>query len=105
MRLSQTRYATGISTIFTTETERRIVNESEDIGKVNEPEEFDKNKWTIIRKTETTITLNRPTTVELTCATIVNRIPDIINAKPGFVPTCNMDELFYRTKNLNEYIK
>lgn len=97
--------ATGMSAIVTTETEQGIVIESECIGKVYGPEEFDKNEWTIIGEPETTITVNRPATVELTCATIVNRIPDVINAKPGFVPTCNMDELFYRTKNLNEYIK
>ncbi len=35
--------------------------------------------------------INRPATVELTCATIVNRIPDVINAKPGYVPTKTND--------------
>ena len=35
----------------------------------------------------TTVVITRPNTVELTCATVVNRIPDVINSKPGFVPT------------------
>ncbi len=97
--------ATGMSAIVTTETEEGIIIEAECIGKVYGPEEFDKNEWTIIGEPETTITVNRPATVELTCATIVNRIPDVINAESGFVPTCDMDELYYRTKELNTYLK
>ena len=67
--------------------------------------EFDKNEWTIEGEPDTTIVVNKPATVELTCATIVNRIPDLINAKPGFIGTFEMDELKYRVKPLNEYIK
>lgn len=97
--------ATGMSAIVTTETTEGIIIESECIGKVYGPDEFDKNEWTIMGEPDTTITVNRPATVELTCATIVNRIPDVINAKPGFIPTCEMNELMYRTKPLNTYIK
>ena len=96
--------ATGMSAIVTTETAEGIIIESECIGKVYGPDEFDKNEWTVMGEPDTTITVNRPATVELTCATIVNRIPDVINAKPGFIPTCEMNELIYRTKSLNEYI-
>lgn len=97
--------ATGMSAIVTTETEEGIIIESECIGKVYGPDEFDKNEWSVIGEPNTTITVNRPATVELTCATTVNRLPDVINAEAGFIPTCEMDELMYRTKNLNEYIK
>lgn len=97
--------ATGMSAIVTTETAEGIIIESECIGKVYGPDEFDKNEWTIMGEPDTTITVNRPATVELTCATIVNRIPDVINAKPGFIPTCDMDELMYRPKPLDEYLK
>jgi 4-hydroxy-tetrahydrodipicolinate reductase len=54
---------------------------------------------------DTTITVRQPATVELTCADIVNRIPDVINARPGFVPTSQMGEPTYRTKDLHEYLK
>ena len=97
--------ATGMSAIVTTETAEGIVIESECIGKVYGPDEFDKNEWTIIGEPDTTIVVNRPSTVELTCATIVNRLPDVINAQAGFIPTCDMDELMYRTKDLNTYVK
>lgn len=97
--------ATGMSAVVTTETAEGIVIESECIGKVYGPDEFDKNEWTVMGEPETTIVVNRPATVELTCASIVNRLPDVINARPGFVPTCDMDELMYRPKPLNTYVK
>lgn len=97
--------ATGMSAIVTTETKEGIVIESECIGKVYGKDEFDKNEWTVIGEPDTTIVVNRPATVELTCATIVNRLPDVINAEAGFVPTCDMDELKYRTQPLNTYVK
>ena len=97
--------ATGMSAVVTTETAEGIVIESECIGKVYASDEFDKNEWTIYGEPDTTVVINRPATVELTCATIVNRIPDVINAKPGFVPTCEMPILEYRNKALDEYVK
>jgi len=96
--------ATGMSAVVTSETEEGITLETECIGKVYGPDEFDKNEWSIIGEPETTLIINRPQTVELTCATIVNRIPDVINAEAGFIPTCNMKELTYKLKDLNEYI-
>lgn len=96
--------ATGMSAVVTTETAEGIVIESECIGKVYGPDEFDKNEWTVIGEPETTIVVNRPATVELTCASVVNRLPDVINARPGFVPTCDMDELMYRPKPLHTYV-
>lgn len=97
--------ATGMSAVVTTETEEGITIESECIGKVYSKEDFDKNEWTIIGEPETTLVINRPATVELTCASVVNRIPDVINSKPGYVPTEEMGELNYRVKPLNEYVK
>ena len=97
--------ATGMSAVVTTKTKEGIVLETECIGKVYDKDEFDRNKWTIEGEPETTIVVDKPATVELTCATVVNRIPDVINAKPGYVPTNEMDELKYRVKPLNEYVK
>ena len=97
--------ATGMSAVVTTETEEGIIIESECIGKVYGPDEFDKNEWTIEGEPNTTLVINRPATVELTCASIVNRIPDVINSKPGYVPTEEFGELNYRVKPLNTYVK
>jgi len=90
--------ATGMSAVVTTTTKEGIIIESECIGKVYGPDEFDKNEWTVIGEPDTTITVNRPATVELTCASVVNRIPDLIAAPAGYVPTCRMGALTYKTK-------
>ena len=97
--------ATGMSAVVTTTTKEGIIIESECIGKVYSKEDFDKNEWTIEGEPNTTLVINRPATVELTCATVVNRIPDVINSEPGYVTTEKMGELKYRVKPLNEYVK
>ena len=97
--------ATGMSAVVTTETEEGITIESECIGKVHAKDEFDKNEWTIIGEPETTLVINKPATVELTCASVVNRIPDVMNSKAGYVPTEEMGDLYYRIKPLNEYVR
>lgn len=97
--------STGMSAVVTTETEEGIVIESECIGKVYAPDEYDKNVWTVEGEPTTTITVERPATVELTCATIVNRIPDVINSVPGYITTEKFGELNFKIKPLNEYVK
>lgn len=97
--------ATGMSAIVTTKTKEGITLETECIGKVYSKDDYDKNEWTVEGEPNTTITVARPQTVELTCATIVNRIPDVINAKPGYVPTEQIGELNFKQKPLNEYVK
>lgn len=97
--------ATGMSAVVTTTTKEGITIESECIGKVYSKDDFDKNEWTIEGEPNTTIVVARPATVELTCATIVNRIPDVINGKAGYVSTDKLDELKYLVKPMNEYVK
>lgn len=97
--------ATGMSAVVTTETKEGIIVESECIGKVYAPEEFDQNDWTIIGEPDTQVIINRPSTVELTCATVVNRLPDVINAAPGYTTTDQMPIGTYRTKPLDSYLK
>ena len=97
--------ATGMSAVVTTETKEGITIQSECIGKVYSKEDYDKNEWTIEGEPTTTLVISRPSTVELTCATVVNRIPDVINAPSGYITTDKMDELMFRVKPLNEYVK
>ena len=87
--------ATGMSAKVTTTTKEGIIIETECVGKVYDETEFDSNDWTVIGEPDTHMIINRPATVELTCATIVNRIPDLIKCDAGFVPTSKMGELKY----------
>ena len=66
--------------------------------------EYDKNIWTVEGEPTTTITVEKPNTVELTCASIVNRLPDVINAEPGYIPTELIGELEYKLPDLDDYV-
>ena len=88
--------ATGMSAIVTTETAEGITIESECIGKVYSNGDFDKNEWTVEGEPTTTLIINKPNTVELTCASVVNRIPYLLDAEPGFVTTDKIGELLYK---------
>ncbi len=90
--------ATGMSAVVTTETEEGITLETQCIGKVYSKDDFDKNEWTIEGEPTTTLVINRPSTVELTCASVVNRIPDVIAAKPGYLPTEQIGELNFKCR-------
>ena len=87
--------ATGMSAVVTTTTKEGIILETECIGKVYNKDEFDKNEWTVYGNPDTTLVIEKPNTVELTCASIVNRVPDVIKAESGFIPTSRMGELKY----------
>lgn len=86
-------FATGMSAVVTTTTKEGITLETECIGKIYSKDDCDTNKWTIYGEPDTTLVITNPSTVELTCATIVNRIPDVIAAEAGFIPTSRMGEL------------
>ncbi len=90
--------ATGMSAVVTTTTKEGITLETECIGKVYGPDEYDENQWTIEGEPTTTITVSRPATVEMTCASIVNRLRDVVNAEPGYVTTDKMGDINYKLK-------
>ncbi len=97
--------ATGMTAIVTTETEEGITLETECVGKVYNKDEFDKNEWTFIGEPETTAIVNKPATVELTCATLVNRIPQLIDAPAGYVTTDKFPYNEFVLKDLHTYVK
>ncbi|CAK7038470.1 hypothetical protein [Tissierella sp.] len=96
--------AIGMAAIASTITEEGINIQSESIGIVYGQGEEDKVEIIINGETNTECHFQNPDTVGMTCATIVNRIPDVINATAGFVTTSKMPPLNYRVKPLNKYI-
>lgn len=98
-------HATGMSAVVTTVTNEGIIIEAECIGKVYAPDEYDVNEWSVYGEPDTEVVVAKPATPELTCAAVVNRIPDVINARPGYVTTDQMPMCQYRSKKLNEYVQ
>lgn len=79
--------ATGMSAVVITETAEGVTLETQCIGKVYAPDEFDRNEWTFEGEPTVTIKVDQPDTVRLTCSTLVNRIPALLAAEPGYVST------------------
>ena len=96
---------TGMSAIVTTETEEGTTIISECIGKVYAPDEFDCNDWTLEGEPTTRVVIERPATPELTCASVINRIVEVLVAEPGYTTTDKMPENIYKSHNLDEYIE
>ncbi len=94
----------GMSAVVTTKTKEGIEIITECIGKVYDKTECDCNEWQIVGEPSTSITISKPNTVELTCATIINRIPDVINAPCGYFTTEKMPTNSYRSKSLEFYV-
>lgn len=96
---------TGMSAVVTTETKEGIIIESECIGKVYDSTEFDQNDWTIEGEPNTRVVIERPSTVELTCASVINRIPEVLCAPAGYFTTEYMPENNYKAFNLDKYVE
>lgn len=97
--------ATGMSAIVTTQTREGITLETRCLGYVYGPEDSDRNEWTLEGEPDTTLVVNRPATVELTCATLTNRIPMLIDAPAGYVTTEKMPVNHYLVRPMHEYVK
>lgn len=86
----------GMSAVVKTKTKEGIEIESECIGKVYKKDEVDVNEWEIKGEPDTRVVISKPSTVELTCATIVNRIEDVINGESGYIPTSRFEVPKYK---------
>ncbi|WP_395812735.1 hypothetical protein [Archangium minus] len=68
------------------------------VGKLYAPGEVDLNEWTLQGEPSTTVTVRNPATPALTCATVLNRLPQLLAAPPGFVTTDRLDMASYVTR-------
>ena len=74
-------------------------------GKLYEEGDKDWVKWEIEGDPSYHFTLLEPDTPHATCATPINKIPEVINAEPGFLVGTMLPVNTYKSKALNEYVK
>jgi 4-hydroxy-tetrahydrodipicolinate reductase len=64
----------------------------------------DMNHWKIVGEPDVELSNGAVPTATTTCTQIVNRIPDVINAQPGFVTVEKLPQLRYRAFSLETYL-
>jgi len=96
---------TGLDNTIVIETVEGILFKATQTAKVYEKGEQDINEWII--KGEPTIHMrnDNPPTLLGTSSQIVNRIPDVINARPGYVTIDELPKLVCKVRSLEHYLK
>lgn len=94
----------GFTNIDTVHTVEGPVFSFEMTGRLYAEGEADVNEWKLEGEPELHLSNPRVPTGMTTCTQLVNRIPDVINAEPGFVTVEKLPKLRYRAFSLGHYV-
>ncbi len=94
----------GTANVVKTETEEGIIIEMEVCGKIYAEGETDALTWEFEGEPSTKVIIPKPDTAKFTATSPVNRIPQVINAKPGYVTTDALPTAIYLSKAMNTYV-
>ena len=95
----------GVLTNTTMRTEEGIELCADFYEKLREDGDTEKNEWEIQGEPSLKLTMDEMYGGYTTCTTLVNRIPDVISAAPGYVSTAVMPVPQYHAKPMEEYLK
>jgi 4-hydroxy-tetrahydrodipicolinate reductase len=95
----------GFTDVDTVRSHQGITLTFEMTGKLYREGEADINDWTVVGEPNLHLTNAAVPTMMSTCCQLVNRIPDVINAPPGFVTIEKLPGLRYRTYPLGMYVR
>ena len=87
----------GVKEIYEMETEESVSLRVEFIEKLCRPDEKQIIGWDIKGTPDINLMIDDLAGEVVTCSTTVNRIPDIINAKPGYINTGDLSRITFRT--------
>ncbi|HWD07430.1 MAG TPA: Gfo/Idh/MocA family oxidoreductase [Amycolatopsis sp.] len=94
----------GFTTVDTVTTEEGPTLTMELSGHLYQPGETDQFAWSAYGDPEVRVVNPDVDTLRTTCTQMVNRIPDVINAAPGFIGPAGLPPLRYRPRPFAEYV-
>lgn len=103
-KLIKTGHISGLRENITIETLEGPVMRANFAAKIFEPGDEENYTWNIKGVPNIHLRQNNVPSVPITCASAVNRIPDIINAPPGFITAEKLDTPFFRASALETYL-